>query len=37
VILPTSPATARIRALRLVTEDATYNRRPFGVAVREAE
>lgn len=31
------PATARIRALRLITEDATYNRRPFGVAVREVE
>jgi hypothetical protein len=27
------PATGRIRGLRLITEDATYNRRPFGVAL----
>ena len=29
------PATQRIRAFRLITENATYNRRPFGVVLRE--
>ncbi len=31
------PATGRMRALRMTTEDATYNRRPFGVVLREVE
>jgi hypothetical protein len=31
------PANSRIQRLRLVTEGATYNRRPFGVVVSEAE
>jgi hypothetical protein len=29
------PATGLIRSFRLVTEGATYNRRPFGVVMRE--
>lgn len=28
------PATGRVRALRLITEEATYDRRPFGVVLR---
>lgn len=31
------PATGRIRTLRLVTEAATYSRRPFGVVLREVD
>lgn len=31
------PATGRVRALRLITEDATYSRRPFGVVLRSVE
>jgi hypothetical protein len=31
------PATGRVRALRLISEDAVYNRRPFGVALRSLE
>ncbi|MCI0681801.1 MAG: hypothetical protein L0Y71_06830 [Gemmataceae bacterium] len=31
------PATGRIRALRVVTEDATYSRRPFGAVLRDVE
>ena len=31
------PSTGRIRALRMTTEDATYNRRPFGVVLREKD
>jgi hypothetical protein len=31
------PATGRIRALRMTTEEATYNRRPFGVVLREVQ
>ncbi|MCI0642591.1 MAG: hypothetical protein L0Y72_02765 [Gemmataceae bacterium] len=31
------PASLRVRTLRLITEDATYNRRPFGVAVSSVE
>ena len=31
------PAMGRVRSLRLITEDATYNRRPFGVALRSLD
>lgn len=31
------PATGRVLALRLITEDATYSRRPFGVALRSVQ
>jgi hypothetical protein len=31
------PATGRIRTFRLISEDATYSRRPFGVALRSLD
>jgi hypothetical protein len=30
-------ATGKVRSLRLITENATYNRRPFGVVLRSVE
>ena len=31
------PATGKVRALRLITEDATYSRRPFGAVLRSVD
>ena len=30
-------ATGKVRSLRLITDGATYSRRPFGVALRSVE